>query len=156
MLAVDACVSPQGDLVVAAHSGNPDWGSGPDGQGKLYQITYSAKDAPQPVIAWPASPTEMHVGFDRPLDPAQLKELAKRTTITQGRYVSAGDRFESLRPGYQAVQDQLAASRYDVPVLSAVLTSDRRTFILNTPPQSAALNYAITLPRPGAAEKSGR
>src|SRR5262249_34969252 len=30
-LAVDACVSPKGDLVVAVHSGAPDWGSGPAG-----------------------------------------------------------------------------------------------------------------------------
>ena len=35
MLTVDACVSPQGDLVVAVHSGGPDWGSGPGGKGKL-------------------------------------------------------------------------------------------------------------------------
>src|SRR5262249_31774710 len=26
MLAVDACVSPKGDLIVACHSGAPDWG----------------------------------------------------------------------------------------------------------------------------------
>ena len=126
MLAVDACVSPHGELVIAAHSGIPDWGSGPDGQGKLYKILYNGKEVAQPVIAWAASPTEMRVAFDRPLDPTQLKELAKRTTITQGRYVSAGDRFESLRPGYQAVQDQLAGERYDVPVLSAMLTADHR------------------------------
>ncbi|PYI99837.1 MAG: hypothetical protein DME25_22065, partial [Verrucomicrobia bacterium] len=35
-LTVDACVSPRGDLVVSTHSGQPDWGSGPNGQGKLY------------------------------------------------------------------------------------------------------------------------
>ena len=38
MLAADACVSPRGDLVVAVHSGWPDWGSGPKGKGKLYKI----------------------------------------------------------------------------------------------------------------------
>ena len=31
MLTVDACISPDGDLVVACHSGGPDWGSGPTG-----------------------------------------------------------------------------------------------------------------------------
>src|SRR5207302_4946695 len=64
MLAVDACVSPHGELVIAAHSGIPDWGSGPDGQGKLYKILYNGKEVAQPVIAWAASPTEMRVAFD--------------------------------------------------------------------------------------------
>ena len=31
VLTVDACVSPAGDLVVATHGGEPDWGSGPTG-----------------------------------------------------------------------------------------------------------------------------
>ena len=44
MLAADACVSPRGDLVVAAHSGLPDWGSGPKGKGKLYKIAYSDRE----------------------------------------------------------------------------------------------------------------
>src|SRR5206468_914932 len=84
---------------------------------------------------------------DRPLDPGSLTNLSKRVTIIRGKYVSAGDRFESLRPGYQAVQDQLVAPRYDVPVLSTLLTSDRRSLLLLTPALSAAENYAITLPR---------
>ena len=43
MLTVDACVSPKGDLVVAVHSGAPDWGSGPGGKGRLYKISYTGK-----------------------------------------------------------------------------------------------------------------
>src|SRR5690606_911558 len=35
MLTADACVSPEGALVVAAHTGLPDWGTGAKGQGKL-------------------------------------------------------------------------------------------------------------------------
>src|SRR5262245_25422030 len=31
MLTVDACVAPRGELVLAVHSGQPDWGSGPNG-----------------------------------------------------------------------------------------------------------------------------
>jgi hypothetical protein len=46
MLLADACVAPSGALVLAAHSGGPDWGSGPSGKGKLYKITYE-----QPAIA---------------------------------------------------------------------------------------------------------
>jgi len=146
-LTVDACVSPEGDLVVSTHSGSPDWGSGPEGKGQLYKISYSAKDVPEPLFAQAVSPSEIQIAFDRPIDPILLKQLAKRTTITKGNYVSAGDRFESIRPGYQAVQDQLMAPRYDVPVLSALLTADRRSIVLSTPPQTAALNYAIVLPR---------
>ena len=58
MLTVDAALSPAGDLAVAAHSGGPDWGSGPGGQGTLYRISYSDRDEPQPVKAWAASPHE--------------------------------------------------------------------------------------------------
>ncbi len=152
-LTVDACVSPGGDLVVATHSGAPDWGSGPNGIGTLYKLSYTAKDAPQPVIAWSANPTEIHIAFDRPLDPLQLRNLAKLTAIIQGKYVSAGDRFETLRPGYQAVHDQLDTPRYEVPVLSANLAADRRTIVLVTPPRTAALNCAITLP--GIGRNSG-
>src|SRR5262249_57990514 len=56
MLAVDACVTPDGGLVVACHSGGPDWGSGPTGKGKLVKITFTDREHPQPVFAWPARP----------------------------------------------------------------------------------------------------
>jgi putative heme-binding domain-containing protein len=153
MLTADACVSPRGDLVVAAHSGPPDWGTGPNGKGKLYKISYLDKEAPQPVLTWAAAPDEIRIAFDRPLDPAQLKNLAKQATITQGKYVCAGDRFESLRPGYQVVQDQLAVPRYDISVLSTTITADRRTLVLATPPRTAAMSYAVTLPMVGHKEK---
>src|SRR5204863_3143622 len=107
---------------------------------------YVDRDAPQPLLSYRASPGELRIEFDRPLDPGSLTNLSKRVTITRGKYVSAGDRFESLRPGYQAVQDQLVAPRYDVPVLSTLLTADRHALLLRTPPQFVAENYAITLP----------
>ena len=65
LLTVDACVSPKGDLVVAVHSGAPDWGSGPGGKGKLYKISWTGKTLPQPVAAWPAGPREVRIAFDR-------------------------------------------------------------------------------------------
>ena len=146
MLTIDACVSPGGDLVVSCHSGGPDWGSGPTGKGKLYKISYSDPAAPQPVLAYSASPSEVRVAFDRPLDPARLRNLARQTSITRGKYVAAGDRFESFRPGYQAVTDQQATPRSSVPVLSASVTPGGRILVLTTPPQHEAVNYAITLP----------
>jgi putative heme-binding domain-containing protein len=156
MLAVDACVSPRGDLVVAVHGGGPDWGSGPQGKGRLYKLVYTGKDLAQPVLAWAQGPREVRVAFDRPVRPEDLQQLSARASIEYGQYVSAGDRFERLRPGYQVVQDQLRAPRFDLPVLSVGVTGDRRTLILATAPHPGAAGYALTLPglgRPAQAEK---
>jgi putative heme-binding domain-containing protein len=151
MLAVDLVVNPRGDLLVACHSGAPDWGTGPNGDGKLFHISYRDTNAPQPTLAWNASPSELRVTFDRPLDPMQLRNLAAQTKITKGKYASAGDRFETLRPGYRVVQDELATPRYEIPVLSASLTPDRRTLALATSPRESAVNYAVALPGLGRA-----
>jgi putative heme-binding domain-containing protein len=148
MLAADACVSPGGALVVAAHSGLPDWGSGPRGKGKLYKIEYSDRNAPQPVIAWAPYPQEACVAFDRPLSLAQLQALARNISIEYGASVSPGDRFESLRPGYEAVARQLAAPRFALPVLSTQASADRRSLTLYTAPQREACTYAISAPFP--------
>ena len=154
MLTVDACVTADGGLVVACHSGGPDWGSGPTGKGKLYKITYTDRDHPQPVLVWPAGPREVRVEFDRPVDPAHFRDVLKRTKLTAGEHVRAGDRFESLWPGYAVVQMQKAAPRYDVPVRSAQLTPDRRTLVLATDPLPPGCHYALTLPGMGRPEKA--
>jgi putative heme-binding domain-containing protein len=150
-LTVDACVSPRGDLVIATHSGQPDWGSGPNGKGRLYQIRYADTNTPQPVLAWNASPTELRVAFDRPLDAAALRDLTRITRIESGKFVGAGDRFETIRPGYQVVYDQLSAPRFAHEVLSTSLSPDRRTVTLITKPRTEAVNYAVTLPVVGQA-----
>jgi len=149
MLTIDCCVAPDGSLVVACHGGGPDWGSGPTGKGKLFKITYTDRDHPQPVLAWPNGPREVRVEFDRPVDPALLRDVLKGTTLTAGRHVRAGDRFESMWPGYAVVQAQKAAPRFDVPVRSAQLTPDRRTLVLATDTLPAAVHYALTLPGMG-------
>jgi putative heme-binding domain-containing protein len=146
MLMADACVSPQGDLVVSVHSGGPDWGSGPSGKGRLYKIRYADKSAQQPAAIWPAGPQEVHVAFDRPLDPEHLRDVAAKIVIEHGRYVSPGDRFEVLRPGYQVVQDQLNAPRFGLGVHGLQLTADRRTLIIATADHPEATRYAVTLP----------
>ncbi|MDB5312940.1 MAG: hypothetical protein JWO38_7142 [Gemmataceae bacterium] len=153
MLTVDACVSPDGSLVVACHGGGPDWGNGPTGKGKLFKIAYTDRDHPQPVLVWPVGPREVRVEFDRPVDPALLRDVVNRTKLTAGRYVRAGDRFESLWPGYAVVQAEKTTPRYDVPVHSAQLTPDRRTLILATDPHPAAVHYALTLPGMGRPSK---
>ena len=146
MLPVDVTLSPRGDLIVACHSGSPDWGSGPEGAGKLFRISAANSPAPLPVLTYFASPSELRVTFDADLDPTKLRDLAKRTEITAGRYVAAGDRYESFRPGYQVVRDQMAAPRRDVPVLSASLSADKRTITFAIPPQSVAETYAVAMP----------
>jgi putative heme-binding domain-containing protein len=164
-LTVDACVSPEGSLVVATHSGPPDWGTGPTGSGKLFKITHSDRDAAIPVLAWARTPHEVRVAFDRPLDPQTvpsvvrgsldqvvpgspdpaLESIAARTTIDYGRFVAAGDRFEQLRPPYVLVGKQVNSPRFALKVAGATLTPDRHTLILSTAPHRAAVNYAITL-----------
>lgn len=146
MLTTDICITPKGHAIVATHSGKPDWGTGPSGIGKLFQISYTDKEAPQPVVTYSSSPTEIRIAFDRPLNPANLKNLTKDTKITQGKFVMPGDRFEAMWPGYQVIKDQKALPRYNVPVLSANVTADNRTLVLTTPPRTAAVNYAIELP----------
>ncbi len=146
MLLVDACVASDGALVVAAHGGLPDWGSGPQGAGKLYKVRYVGRDLPQPSLVWSGGPREVRVAFDRPLDPATLHDVVKGIQIEYGAAVGAADRFETLRPGYAVVAMQMASPRGLLAVRSAGLSPDRRTLVLTTDPQSSPLPHAITIP----------
>ncbi len=145
MLTIDSCLSPDGDLVVAVHSGGPDWGSGPSGQGKLYKLHYAEPQRPQPVRAWAASPHEVRIAFDRPLDAEEFRRYSN-AMIESGAYVRAGDRFESLWPGYAVVERQMRTPRGVLPVLAANLTADRRSLILNTGAHAQAVGYAAIFP----------
>jgi len=146
LLTIDAVPTPQGDLLVACHSGAPDWGTGPRGQGKLFKISYTDTEAPQPVLAYAASPTETRIIFDRPIDAARWRTLARQSSVTHGEYVAAGDRFETFVPGYQVIKDQKKISRYDLAVLSAGVAADRRSVVLRTAPRTEVSQYAVTLP----------
>lgn len=148
LLTVDACVTPQGDLLVACHSGPPDWGTGPAGEGRLFKIRYTGKPVPQPVTAWAAGPDEFRIAFDRPLDVSDWAKAAEKIRIEAGIYVSAGDRYEVVRPGYQVVRDQMATPRRWVDVLGFSLSNDQRSLVLRVPRQTEATNYAISLPTP--------
>jgi putative heme-binding domain-containing protein len=145
MLTLDAMPTPQGDLLITCHSGEPDWGTGPEGKGKLFRISYSDPSAPQPVFAYAASPTEFRVVFDRALDPLQFTNLVGLAAIDMGKYVTAGNRFEPFHPGYPAVQRQLAVPRYKLPILSAGISANGRAIALRTTPSTEAVNYGITV-----------
>ena len=149
MLTLDVCVCADGSLIVACHSGGPDWGSGPSGKGKLFKITYSDHEHPQPVLAWAAGPREVRVEFDRPVPAELLKDVLKHSRLTSGEHVRAGDRFETIWPGYAVVQMQRMAPRRNVPIHSAQLTPDGRTLLLATAPLASAVHYALTLPGMG-------
>jgi putative heme-binding domain-containing protein len=155
MLTVDTAISPAGDLVVACHTGEPDWGTGPQGKGKLFKISYTDPAAPQPVAAWAASPVEVHVAFDRPVD-ASMLDLAK-VRIDYGEHVRAGDRFEVLKPPYKAVEAQGTVYRGQLRVTDARLTDDRRTIVVTTDPHPAQAHYAVSIPfgKPNADGQEG-
>jgi putative heme-binding domain-containing protein len=107
------------------------------------------------VLAWAASPQEACIAFDRPLEVASLQKLARSISIEYGPSVSPGDRFESLRPGYEAVARQLAAPRFALAVLSTQVSADRRCLSLYTTPHPEACTYAISLPLPGPTSQGG-
>ncbi|MCA9190536.1 MAG: ThuA domain-containing protein [Planctomycetales bacterium] len=145
MLTVDCCITPSGDLLVACHSGGPDWGTGPSGPGTIYRIHYSEPEAVQPVAVELRSPNELVVDFSRPLDPNQLTDLKNRISISYGEFVSAGDRFESIRPGYAVTQFQQSVPRYRLPIYSLAIKPDLRSLVLTTAPQSGFVGYALRI-----------
>ncbi len=145
LLTMDVALSPRGDLYVACHSGAPDWGTGPKGQGKLFKISYTDRAAPQPVAVWASAPMEVRVAFDRPIDAAAARDPSAMQ-IEFGEYVSAADRFEVLKPPYKTVKGQEAFSRGKLRVAAARLSSDARTLVLTTDPHPQAVRYALTLP----------
>jgi putative heme-binding domain-containing protein len=154
MLTVDACVSPSGDLIVACHSGPPDWGTGPTGIGKLFRIRMNQNEVARPIMAWAESPQEIRIAFDRPVDPASYRKLAESIEIQHGRHVKAGDHFENLVPPYAVVRSQMLQPRYRLDVSSASLTSDLQTMIITTSPMTVPNSYAIRVPMQDATTDS--
>jgi putative heme-binding domain-containing protein len=145
MLTTDVTVSPGGDLYVSCHSGSPDWGTGPQGQGKLFKITYADAKAPQPVAVWLSSAMEVRVAFDKPMD-CGLTNLLEDMNVEFGEFVSAADRLEVLKPPYRVVQAQETTPRGKLRVVAARLSRDGRTLTLTTDPHPQSVRYALTLP----------
>ncbi len=146
MLTIDACVAPNGDLLVACHSGPPDWGTGPTGIGKLFRIHMAEPEVPRPVAAWAESAREVRIAFDHPLDPLSLRDLTRRVRIEYGEFVRPGDRFENLAPPYAVVQRQQLAPRWELPVIGVSVSQDLRTLIVSTELMTKPADYAITIP----------
>lgn len=156
MLTVDACLAGDGAMVVACHSGPPDWGTGPAGIGSLFKVRTDKTDASRPVLAWQESPNEMRIAFDRPIDPTAWRAVSSQIRIEAGRHVRAGDRFENLVPPYAVVQAQSVSPRREVPIVGVGITSDLRTMLIQVPPQTSDETYAISLPGPTTATTPNR
>ncbi len=145
-LCVDACLSPQGNVVVSVHSGLPDWGTGPRGQGRLYKIVPTPAQVPRPVLAYAAEPNQVRVVFDRPLSSEVVAKIRRQVRITYGRYVRAGERYEILVPPYEVVQHQLLSPRYRLPVQRVELSPDGHSLIVHTARMHQGVWYAVSLP----------
>ena len=93
MLTIDQCVTRNGDLLVACHSGRARTGEADQrGRGGCSRFGTWIERHPQPVFAWPASETEVRVEFDRPVQPEMLHEVLATAKLTAGVHVRAGDR----------------------------------------------------------------
>lgn len=145
MLLADLAVSPEGHLYLTCHSGPPDWGTGPDGEGRLFRLRYVADKAATPVFACATGPLEVKVAFDRPVAP-EFAEHFKGRTIRYGEHVRAGDHHETLKPPYAAVERQAESHRGELTIAGARLSDDRRTVTLQTSPHPLTGTYSLPLP----------
>lgn len=143
-LPVDVALSPRGDLVVACHGGKPDWGSGPNGEGKLWKISWSGKDAPRAAVAWPAGPLEVRVALDGP-----VRGEIGAASIEGGEHVRAGDRFERIRPGYKVVAEEQRSPRHPLRVHRTRPSADGRSIALLTSAHPWRATYAVSIPGQG-------
>lgn len=146
MLTTDAAISPKGDLYVSCHSGPPDWGTGPKGEGKLFRISYTDPAAPQPVAAWATNATEVRIAFDKPID-ASVTNLVLTQFIEFGEYVRAADRYEVLKPPYKVVKQQETSPRGKLRILAASMDSTQRSMALTTEAHTQTAAYALAIPR---------
>lgn len=146
MLTLDFAISPKGDLYVCCHSGKPDWGTGPKGEGKIFRIRYSDPSTPQPTGAWANTSTEVRIGFDRPVDESLAMRAKAEGRIEFGDYVSAGDQFETLKPPYAVVKQQDAIPRGRLTIRAAKVSEDRREVVLTTDAHPVRTEYVVTIP----------
>lgn len=155
MLTTDVTISPQGALYVCCHSGEPDWGTGPKGDGRIFKITYSDPVQPQPVLAWRSELTETRIAFDKPIDSIVTNDILQ-SNIETGEFVRAGDRFEKLKPPYKVVHQQENTARGKLRIVAASILN-KQTLVLKTDPQSESLTFALTIPsvKPPGDKRSG-
>ncbi len=144
MLTTDVAISPNGDLYVSCHSGLPDWGTGPNGGGKIFRIRYTDKTAPQWTDVVAAGPTEVRVTFDRAIESSVVETNAGRQ-IDFGDSVRAASRLEVLKPPYAVVTRQEAEPRGHILSTGWRLTDDQRTLVISTAIHPRRTHYALSI-----------
>lgn len=144
MLTMDMAISAGGALYVACHSGEPDWGTGPNGEGKIFKIEYRDADAPQPVRAWASGLMELRVAFDRPVD-GSITNAVRESRVEFGEHVSAADRLETLKPPYEVVKQQEATPRGRLNLIGATLDSAGRTVRYAMDPHGQSVRHAVSV-----------
>jgi putative heme-binding domain-containing protein len=136
-LAVDVTINPRGDLLLATHSGDPDWGSGPEGTGHVFVIRYADKAAPQPVMAYSSAPDRFEVKFDRPV------HSVNEVKIERGIFTMPGDRFETMWPGYEVIKLQRSMPVTAVPVTQ--LWHEKNHTTLEVPKQASTDRFGLQI-----------
>lgn len=145
-LAVDCSFSPDGSLVVCTHTGKPDWGNGPRGEGRVFKIQRAPGNEPIPVLAWAASETETVIQFDQALE-SNWTAPETRISVVHGPQVTAGEQYEGTRPGYKVVQLQLRQPRAELTPQATRLSADRRSLVIKSPARRQASTYAVSIER---------
>lgn len=142
LMPIDVTISPKGELLVCCHSGKPDWGTGPKGEGRLFKIVYSSQNAAAVAAVWPESLTQIRLALDKPLPQDSKFDVA----IAGGRYVRAGDELETFRPGYEVVlKEQAGAPKHHPKIKSVVIDKLGRNITIVTSPHAWTDNYALKL-----------
>ena len=145
MMVSDVALGPNGSLYLALHSGEPDWGTGPGGEGSIVRIDFQNNEIPQPVIAWPSGPLGVRIGFDRAIPETSAAAMVGES-IRFGSYVRAGDESERIRPPYKAVERQQAAPVGTLRIAEAHLEDEGRTLAIATDPHPWDATYALKIP----------
>ena len=145
LMAVDCAISPKGDLVVCCHTGAPDWGNGPQGEGRIFKISYTDPAALQPVVAFTLDEGSSMISFNREPKGGEFEQLEK-AKIEAGHYVEAADRLETIRPGYAVVKMQQKQPRTPLAVSLVAHTQHAGTVVFRHDGPRAAVNRAVTIP----------
>ena len=147
MITTDCAISPKGDLVVCCHSGKPDWGNGPKGEGHIFKFSFTNPAVPQPALTWAASETETVVAYDKAANLVKPEDIELRS----GRYLSAGDHLETMRPPYAVVAMQQRQATATLPVKTTRLSEDKRELHITSVPHDLALIHELSVGTTGLA-----
>ncbi|HRE81177.1 MAG TPA: c-type cytochrome [Opitutaceae bacterium] len=145
-LPVDCTLSPQGELLVAIHTGPPDWGTGPQGIGRIFKLRYIGGSAPLPLFTHAAAPGVAEIVFDGPLPASYENNLKDQINARVGRFVDASNLYERNPPPYAIVKAQRTEKTTHPEVQAVTLSPDRRTLRIQTGAGPEALVQGLSLP----------